>query len=83
MEKTKRLELLKFSDYIGVYDSKKKKRLKNLCPKKSVDIKAKASAFEGGYNIYSSYDLHKKLMKKRTISKKEYNKLSKDWKCIK
>jgi len=81
MKQKNRLELLNFENHIGVYDPVKKKRLKNLCPKKSVDVRAKASAFEGGYTSYSSYDLHQKLKGKRTISKSEYNKLSKDWKC--
>lgn len=74
----KRYELLKMSGYIGIFDSKKGRRLNfNLIPKKSVIVKAKASAYEGGYTTYYSTDLHRKLRNKRTINEEELKKLEK------
>ena len=79
--KKSRLSLLLFENHLGVFDEKNKKRLKDLCPKKSANIRVKASAFEGGYNTISSYDLHKQMRGRRTISREEYNKLSKKFTC--
>lgn len=76
----KRLELLKLDNYIGIYDPIKKKRLESLYPTKRVLIKRKATMFEGGYNTYGGYDLHKKLSGKKTISVSEYNKLKSKFK---
>ena len=84
MTKKGRIELIKTSGYIGLYDPIKKKRLPcNLMPNKEVRVKAKASAYEGGYTHYTSTDLHKELMHKRTVSKKQLSKLKKKYKCQK
>jgi len=72
-----KLKLLKFSNHIGVYDAINEKRLKDLIPKKEVEVNAKASMFEGGYRFYTIGDIHQKLRKRRFISKLEYNKLLK------
>jgi len=73
-----KLELLKFGGHIGVYDPVLKKRLKDLIPKKYVNVRVKATAFEKGYATLSLGDIQKKLRNKRLISKLEYRRLLKE-----
>lgn len=39
MAKKGRYQLMKFSGYVGIYDTKEKKRLENLTPTKRVTVK--------------------------------------------
>ena len=70
-----RYELLKMSGHVGVWDTKSKKRLGNLNPKKQIMVKTPASAYEKGYTYRSSTDLHERVGKRRTVSAKELKKL--------
>lgn len=77
MAKKQRYQLMKFSGYIGVLDTKAKKRLENLIPTKRLTVKRPASAYESGYTFMESTDLHERLGKRRTVSAKELGKLRK------
>lgn len=70
-----RYELMKFDNYIGVYDTKTKTRLRSLKPKKRMMVRVPASAYESGYTSFESTDLHHRLKDRRTVSKKELEKL--------
>lgn len=75
MPKQLRLRLLKLDSHIGVFDTKTKKRLEDLLPKKRITVKRPASAYEKGYTFMESTDLHERLARRRTVSMKEYKKL--------
>lgn len=75
-----RLEIMRMDRYLGFYNPKTHKRYSDLYPNKNVIIKRKATMFEGGYRELEVGDIHKQLMNRRTVSLKEYIKLSKKFK---
>jgi hypothetical protein len=77
---TKRIELLNLDNYKGVWDTKTKKRLPHLYPNKQFMVKAKASAYEGGFTWLQSDDLKARTRKMgRFITMAEYRKLRKEF----
>ena len=74
-----KLEILRFDKYIGVFEPKKKIRLPDLFPKKHIEVRRPASAFEGGYTTMFSTDLHEHLYNKKSLSKREYKSLFKEY----
>lgn len=74
-----KLEILRMSSYIGIFDTKTKKRLPDLFPTKHIEVRRPASMFEGGYTTMFSTDLHEQLYGKKSLSMKEYGLLSKKY----
>lgn len=77
--KLKRIQVIPARGYVGFYDRKTHDRLPSLRPTKDVRVKAKASAFKGGYNYFTTGNLHKQVGKKYFVSLPEYKKLSKKY----
>ena len=76
------IEILRFDNYIGFYDTVKKKRLPSLKPNKMVKYKAKGTAFEKGYRYMEIGDIHYELKNKRYITFEQYQKLSRKYKGV-
>lgn len=76
----RRLEVNHFDAAIGFWDAKAKKRLPYLYPNRTIMRKVKASAYQGGVIEIPMSDLHSKMLGRKTVSMKEYKKLSKQFK---
>lgn len=74
-----KLQIIRMDECIGVFDPKRKKRLPNLFPTKSMEVRRPASAFESGYTTMISTDLHEQLYGKKDLSRKEYDVLRKKY----